>query len=417
MQLLKSNIQRIEKDLANLAKFNRTPNLGHTRFSYSKEEKQAMQYVIDEAKNYGLETKIDAMGNLRAKLVGKMPNAPSIMAGSHLDTVLHGGKFDGAFGVVAALESARLIKENKITLQHPFELIVFTEEEGSNFGVTTLGSKSIAGECSLDYLKNLKNDNGESCYDHLKKTGLKLDNLTSDLLKKEELLVMLELHIEQSIVLENSKIDLGFVEEIAGRKSVWVTLEGASGHAGATPMKHRQDALVGAAEIISAIKEIVDKGKGTRTVVTAGKIECHPNVNNTIAGKVSFSLDIRDANNDYMEQIFIELKKKIAKVAEKNNLSFAIQVQGESDGISLSKRLMPILEKVAKKCNFSYTKMVSGAVHDAAILAKLTQVALIFIPSVKGISHTPEEFSKSEHLQIGSDLLANAILEIDSISK
>lgn len=412
MQQVIPNLERIEDTLSKIANFNATPGVGHTRFSYSDEDRNVREYLINELQQLDMTYQVDAVGNIRARLEGLNPDGPTIMAGSHIDTVLHGGRYDGALGVVAALEVARLIKEHNINFEKNYELIIFAEEEGSNFGVTTLGSKCLAGECSVDYLKKLKNADGVSAYELMTQFGLQPDKLQKSVLNKGEIEAMLELHIEQSIVLENRNIDIGVVEEIAGRKAFWVTLQGASGHAGATPMDDRQDALVGAAEVISSLAEITKRWGGKRTVATAGKIVCKPNVSNSIVGQVEFSLDIRDVDDQWMSNVATGIEEKLKAVSTLHQLQYTMDLQGASDGMHLTADIVQAVEDTTTTCGYSNLRMVSGAVHDAALLAKLTDVGMIFIPSIGGVSHVPHEDSKPEHIQAGCNVLFQTILTL-----
>jgi len=414
MDNLTTSLDRVQHTLDEIVRFNATPDCGYTRFSYGPEDRAVRQYLIQKMEGAGMSVATDAVGNIRGRLDGRHPDRSSIMAGSHIDTVFHGGKYDGALGVVAALEVVNVLNEHGVSLDYPYEVIIFAEEEGSNFGVTTLGSKCLVGECSLDYLKQLKNPQGVSSYDMMCEFGLEPDNLYKDILKPGEVHAMLELHIEQSVVLENKKIDLGIVEEVAGRKACSVVLNGASGHAGATPMDLRKDALVGACEIISAIDAVISTSGGPRTVVTVGSIRCEPNVSNSIAGKVEFSLDIRDVEEKWMSVVVEGIKARIVEVCNKRGLEFEFGLKGSSSGMYLSKKLTGLTEKTARAHGHSTLRMMSGAVHDSALLTQLTDVGMIFIPSIGGVSHVPEEYSTPESIQVGCNMLLHTVLNISN---
>ena len=414
MNNISVNLERIQRTLDQVVQFNATPDCGYSRFSYSQEDRKVRQYLSQLMKQCGMDVKTDAVGNIRARLSGTNPDRPVIMAGSHIDTVYHGGKYDGALGVVAALEVVNVVTENNISLNYPYEVIIFAEEEGSNFGVTTLGSKCLAGECTLEYLMQLVNPQGISSYQMMKDFGLNPDNLYKDVIKEDEIYAMLELHIEQSVVLENNMIELGIVEEVAGRKAYLVKMHGASGHAGATPMDQRKDALVGASEVISSLAEVINQSGGRRTVVTVGKMECEPNVSNSIVGKVEFTLDIRDVEESWMRSVADHIKQKLSDISAKHALEFEMILQGESDGMYLSQDIARLAENTANDLGVKSLRMVSGAVHDAALLAKLTQVGMVFIPSVGGVSHVPHEHSTPESIQTGCNVLLQTILKLSN---
>ena len=209
------NINRIKADIENIGKFNLTPGEGCTRFSFTQEDSLAREYLINEMKKIGLQITVDAVGNIRGKLEGQRLNAPAILTGSHIDTVPHGGNFDGVLGVIAGLEILRTIVESKIKHNNPIELIIFVEEEGCNFGSPMVGSKVLTGQLSAKELKKLVNNSGSSFYDAAKNAGFNPDRIQDSILNPNDIKAMIELHVEQSVVLENRKIPIGI-----DRKSV-----------------------------------------------------------------------------------------------------------------------------------------------------------------------------------------------------
>jgi len=229
------SIDRIRKDIETICSFNATPGKGYTRFSYSAEDLKAREYLLSQFRDLGMECRTDPAGNLRARLEGSSPHAPAVMSGSHIDTVLHGGMFDGLVGTVGALEVARVLREEGVRPVHPFEVVVFAEEEGSNFGTTTAGSKAMVGRYGVEDLKKLKNPEGTSMYEAAKSIGLDPDKLPESILKPGDLKAMVELHIEQSVVLDTEELQIGIVEAIAGIRAYSLSLEGVPNHAGATP--------------------------------------------------------------------------------------------------------------------------------------------------------------------------------------
>ncbi|MBT2214551.1 hydantoinase/carbamoylase family amidase [Virgibacillus dakarensis] len=258
------------KRFINLTSYNKTTNNGCTRFSYSGEDRQARDYLLTQMQGLGLYIKVDAIGNIRA-IFGKEIDKPSIIIGSHIDTVENGGKFDELTGVLAALETIRVLKEEQVTMSRPIELIIFAEEEGSNFGSTMLGSKVLTGKIGVDDLKSIKNGEGDSAYDLAKNFGLNVEDVGKDVLGSNEVDTMIELHIEQWAILETQRKSIGIVQAISGMKTFKVTLEGDSNHAGTTPMDLRRDPLVGAATIISYIQQMARSQALPTTVATVGK--------------------------------------------------------------------------------------------------------------------------------------------------
>lgn len=408
---MKINIERLLNDFKIVNSYTKTPNNGCTRFSYSYEDKQVRTYLISQMENLGLSIKIDAIGNIRAKYGGNL-NKPSVMIGSHIDTVKNGGRFDGITGVLAALEVIRVMKKTKIEPIKPVELIIFAEEEGSNFGITMLGSKILTGQYNLEQLNHIKDGEGNSIFDVTKKFNLKIENMKKDILKSEEVDSMIELHIEQGAVLEKKNKSIGVIQAIAGMKTLKVTLEGDSNHAGTTPMDLRHDPLVGAAEIVTNIQKKIKEKAYFTTVATVGKIICQPNISNVIPHKVEFFVDVRDVNKNKIDILSQEIETIVNRATETHSLKSNIQLIGESKSVKLSSKIIKQIEKTTEEMGYSYLKMNSGAVHDAAMLTDVTNVGMIFIPSIGGKSHCPEEFTKEEDIEKGSNLLLNTVVKL-----
>lgn len=400
------NLSRLMNDFENIVGFTSTPGNGCTRFSYSKEDRRVREYLFARMEELGMDVKVDAIGNIRATY-GKELNRPSIMIGSHHDTVKNGGKYDGLTGVLAALEIIRVLKEEKAELQQPIELVSFAEEEGSNFGITMLGSKVFAGKYSLEELKTIKNAEGKSVYETAKDFGLEIDQAERDILQRGEIDAMIELHIEQGQILESQQKSIGIVQAIAGMRTYKVTIEGDSNHAGTTPMDLRSDPMAGAAEIISQIRKTAKNDALQSTVATVGKIECRPNIPNVIPQEVEFYVDIRDVEAKGVEVVSGKLAQKVKEVSDEQSLKCTIELVGESRTVKLSSRLIEKIEETAIEKRFDYFKLNSGAVHDTAMLSGLTDIGMIFIPSKGGKSHCPEEYTSEKDLKAGCDLLLN----------
>lgn len=339
------NINRIKEDIENISKFNSTPGEGCTRFSFSQEDRLAREYLINEMNKIGLKITVDSIGNIRGRLEGKSSNTSAIITGSHIDTVPHGGNFDGVLGVIAGLEILRTVVENKIKHNNPLELIIFVEEEGCNFGSPLLGSKALTGKVSSHELKKLVNSSGISFYDAARDAGFNPDNLQEFTLNSRDVKAMLELHVEQSVVLENRKIQIGIVENIAGIKRLEIVFDGVSNHAGATPMDQRQDPMAAASKVIAAIDDIVINNAFKTTVATVGRIHCQPNVINVIPEKVLFTVDIRDVSTTGIDIVESEIRTMVDKVTNKLNVKSSIKITGEAPAIQLSQKIVNAIEE------------------------------------------------------------------------
>ena len=406
---MKINRGRIEKDFKKITSISST-KLGCTRLSYSKEDKEVRKYLKEQLLEIGADYREDSVGNIRAKYNPKGLTTKSLLIGSHIDTVPNGGKFDGLTGVVCSLEVLRTIKENDIELGNPIELIIFAEEEGSNFGVTMIGSKYITNKIGIEDLKNLYTDSGETAYDYIHSQGFNIDPEKDFPIQKDKELGMIELHVEQGGVLDKENISVGIVEAIAGMNSVKVSLKGRANHAGTTPINMRNDALLAASEMIYKMSEIALNYE--TAVITVGKIHAKPNASNVIAGEVDFYIDIRDVVQENIDVITKNVEQLCYSIAKKDKVKIEIETIGSSKVVKMDRELVDILEDEAKEKKLSYKRMNSGAVHDNAMLNDIIPTAMIFVPSIEGISHSPYEDTNMEDILVGTELLLNACLKV-----
>lgn len=410
-----SNKERIGGHIQTLARYNSTPGRGITRFSYTEEDRLAREYVLDRAAELGLRISIDPVGNIRARLEGGDTKAPAVLTGSHLDTVLYGGKYDGAVGVVCGLEALTVFKEQGFKPERSIELIVFSEEEGVNFGAGLAGSRSLVGIYSTEDLKAFTNDQGISMYEATTRFGLDPDSLDDHVLKPGQIHAMVEVHIEQSLVLDTERIPLGIVTGIAGMKRLKVEIEGQPNHAGATPMKYRKDPMAGAAEAISMIEKIAGSHATASTVGTVGKITCIPNIVNVIPRKVEFFVDTRDVEPAGMETVSRALGEKLEQLSAERGLKCTLTNTGEIDPTQCADTVVQALEDSAGKRGIAYMRMNSGALHDTAVLAGITDIGMLFVPSIGGRSHVPEERTELDDIAKGCDVLMGALQRLSKL--
>ncbi|MGC9373060.1 MAG: Zn-dependent hydrolase [Thermovirgaceae bacterium] len=412
LALLTVNIGRIRRDIERICEFNATPGCGYTRFSYSREDALAREYLLEECSKLGLSVTVDGVGNIRARREGENPAAPSVMTGSHIDTVLHGGKFDGLAGTVGALEAIRTIVENDVRLKHPVELVVFSEEEGSNFSLPLAGSKAMVGRHGPEDLKKFKNPDGCSMYEAAKNAGYEPDNLPLEVLRPEDVKAMLELHIEQSLVLDSRGLPVGIVEAIAALRLFETEISGVPNHAGATPMNLRKDPMAAAAKIIAKIWDLARETPSGTTVGTVGRIFCEPNVSNVIPGKVRFTLDARDADEPSLEGFVQAVRKTLRDESKSHGVVSDMRLLGGSKAVFLSPEVTGLIETTANERGIPFMRMNSGAGHDSCLLATVTRVGMIFVPSIGGRSHVPEEDTCYEDLGKGCNLLLGTLMKL-----
>ncbi len=326
--------ERIQKDLEAINAFNGTPGKGVTRFTFSKEHHGALSYVVEELRRIGVESSFVIGGNLRGRLAGSEPSGPSVMMGSHLDSVAEGGRFDGTAGVAAALEAARAIKEGDLPHRLPIDLVVFAEEEGGRFGWGLLGSSAWSGRITSGQLAQIKDREGVGYLEAMESAGIKIRD--SSMLTTDSLKAMLELHIEQGSILE-SRI-----------KQMIVTIEGSADHAGTTPMDLRRDAMQGAARIIAAVETVAHQ-EGAAAVATVGQVFCEPGQANVIPGLVRFSVDVRHSDESRLKAMAAGVAYMAENVSKSRNLRCRIEVKAEAEPVKMSPEICDLIEKVARE--------------------------------------------------------------------
>ena len=405
-------IDRINKDIETISSFTATPGEGMTRLTFSREYMAARSYIAQELMKIGARVSTRIAGNLRGRLEGSLRGSPAVMMGSHIDSVVHGGRFDGVAGVVSALEAARVIAEKGIAHRHPLDVVIFPEEEGSRFGSIMIGSRAWAGKLAVDELHRFRDKDGISYLEAMDQSGLVPDD--QSILKPEEVKAMIEPHIEQSLVLESKGLQIGVVEGIAGAKQFLVTVHGVSNHAGATPMGLRFDALQGAVRIIAAAEEMAAREMGQNTVATVGFLRCEPGQTNVIPGRVQFSIDIRDPDPGLLDRAARRIKEIIENTCRNRKLTCEVQPRSDTPPILLSRNLTHLIEETARERGVKPLKMTSGALHDSSILAESMEVGMIFLPSKGGRSHCPEEFTDLKDIELEAEILLTTVLKLSA---
>ncbi len=409
---------RIEERISEISTFNLTPGQGTTRPTFSEPYIAASKYLFDIMEGLGLETGVTCHGNMIATWEGEN-NQPGILLGSHIDSVPHGGNYDGVTGVIAAIEAVQCLKKEGFKPLKPVHIIVFAEEEGTTFGHMLVGSKASLGQITQKKLASLKNKEGKSYLECAEKFQKIFGKPLFDYIRPEMTRAMLELHVEQSVVLEEKNFQVGIVTEIAGAQEYIISIKGLANHAGATPMKFRLDAVAGLGEAIVGIEKTITKHKSPLGVATVGSVSCFPGAANIIAGEASFSLDIRDVKKENLEILERNMLSKIGKIMDKRNLSLEINRTSSSIPIVLDEGIRSLLEEVAEDNNIPVLKMPSGAVHDSAEIARFIPTGMIFVPSKNGRSHCSEEYTNAEDITQGCTILKETIrkLSLDQIFK
>jgi allantoate deiminase len=395
---------RVESHIATLSTFTATPGQGTTRLTYSPEDLQARQYIKEKMKEYGLTVREDGFGNIFGKLEGTLKDAPSVLVGSHFDSVPNGGSYDGPAGVVAGLEVAALFAQNQLQPKYPLEVIALVEEEGARFGGGLMGSRGIVGLLNEEDFNILKDKDGIYAVDAMKEIGL-----DPSLPKKRDPKTMkayLELHIEQGPILEEKDIPIGVVEAIVGLTQLEVTVKGQAGHAGTTPMSRRADALVTAAQMIAQFPGLAEI-EGNGTVVTTGRLNVFPNGANVIPDKTVFTVDIRSGKEENVLNV-IQKVKELADFFSGKGIEVSVEQLLYIQPKEMNKDIVSLLKKKTSELNIPKCSINSGAGHDAMVFSDFTNVGMLFIPSKDGLSHCPEEWSDSRHIANAVQILYEA---------
>lgn len=395
---------RVESHIDTLSTFTATPGKGTTRLTYSPEDLQARRYIKKKMEEYGLTVWEDGFGNIFGKLEGTLKDAPTVLVGSHFDSVPNGGSYDGPAGVVAGLEVAALFAENKLTPKYPLEVIALVEEEGSRFGGGLMGSRGMVGLLDEEGFNSLKDKDGIYAVDAMKKIGL-----DPSLPKKRDPKTMkayLELHIEQGPILEEKGIPIGVVEAIVGLTQLEVTVKGQAGHAGTTPMDRRADALVTAAKMIAQFPELA-AAEGEGTVVTTGRLNVFPNGANVIPDRTVFTVDIRSGKEENVLNV-IQKVKDIAGFYSKQGIEVSVEQLLYIQPKEMNKDIVTLLKRKTSELGIPKCSINSGAGHDAMVFSDFTNVGMLFIPSKNGLSHCPEEWSDSRDIANAVQVLYEA---------
>jgi hydantoinase/carbamoylase family amidase len=402
--------RRYEELLNNLNQYN-SGTKGITRVAFTNEEQACGHAFMRLCKNEGLEIRMDYCGNIIARREGKQKNLPPVVIGSHLDTVYQGGKYDGVVGVTAGLEVIKRLNEQKLETEHPIEIISFACEESSRFGVSTVGSKAMAGILQKEKYQHLKDKDGITFEKALSLCALRFDQLDLASRATERFQAFFELHIEQGPILMNTNKKIGIVTGIAAPVRLIIEVKGAASHSGTTPMNMRKDALLGASELALALEEAAKEEQHNGTVATIGVLSIPMGAMNVVPGTVEMKVDIRSTSTASRNKVLDALLKKMEDVQERRGLTIASQEISNEEPVQLSKELTLQIEKICQEKNLPYQWMQSGAGHDAMNMTSFGPVGLIFIPSLNGISHHPDEHTDLDDILIGIDVLEAAVIQ------
>jgi allantoate deiminase len=405
------NSKRLLERIQLLSQIGRIGETGVCRLALTEEDYAGVMLVKSWMEEIGLRARVDDFGNLIGRWEGRNPKAPVLMLGSHIDSQPYGGRFDGAIGVLGALEAVQTLMEQKITPAIPIEIIAFCDEEGSRFNKGLFGSRGITGKLEEGELERADR-NGITRRQALLDFGCDPERFESSRYPEGSIAAFLELHIEQGPVLEVKGSPIGIVTGISG--PLWLTVEmtGVAGHTGSVPMNMRQDALVGAAKVIIAINEIARSEPGAPTVGTVGSLTVFPDSRNIIPEKVSFTVDLRDIDLDRRHRLEELLRKTLADVAEEHGLSCTVREDTNSEPRYCAEWIKEMMRNKASSYGIPVPELMSGPFHDALAMSYVCDYGMIFVRSQGGISHNPQEYSSIEDISLGTDLLYQTVSQL-----
>ncbi len=404
------NSARLNDNLNALGQIGNTHD-GMQRVAFSAFDVAGRDYVMDLMRRAGMSVRIDAAGNIIGRTEGSGPALPAIAMGSHTDTVPAGGQYDGALGVIAAIEVVQALTDAGQTPRHPVEVMVFTNEEGTSFHRWLLGSRAVAGLWEAEDFAAVADD-GTTLALSLPDIGGNISRIAEARRRPDELACYLELHIEQGPTMHRGGYPIGIVTGITGRSVYQIDIVGEANHAGTTPMALRKDAMSAAAQIALKVRSIAGEMEICR-VGTVGSMDVHPNAGNVIPGRVLMGIEFRDERMESLAAAEVELRRTAEEMAHAEQVAISVTAQRNTPSVPISGNMQQLVADAAGGAGLTHINLPSGAGHDAQAIASITPSAMIFVPSVGGISHAPAEYTTPQDCANGAQVLLNALLLAD----
>jgi N-carbamoyl-L-amino-acid hydrolase len=407
------DIDRLMSELQSLAAISDAPEPppSVTRIVFGAADQRARRMLADLLAEAKLSTRVDAIGNTFARWEGTDPSAPAVGTGSHIDAIPHAGMFDGTVGVLGGLEAIRALKRFGFEPTRSIELVLFTSEEPTRFGIGCIGSRAMSGCLTPAELFKLRDENDEGIESVRQAAGF-TGELGEVLLSADYYEAFVELHIEQGPNLESAGLPVGVVTAIAAPATVEITLTGEGGHAGAVLMPQRRDALAAAAEMIVAIESLAKKSRSQDLVATVGWLQVHPGAVNSIASRVQFKIDIRDIDGTNRDVVLESMRTAVDDIASKRNVVIDWRILNADPPARTDPRIVSAIERSADTLGLGWQSMISRAYHDSLFMARLAPTGMIFIPCRGGVSHRPDEYSSPEEIRAGVETLALTLAEL-----
>jgi allantoate deiminase len=402
--------ERLWRRLSDVGEIGRQREGGVTRLSFTDEERAAKDRVASYMDEAGLSVREDAAGNLFGRREGRNADLPSVLVGSHVDSVYNGGDFDGPLGVLGGVEVLQTMQERGVETDHPIEVVAFTDEEGARFSFGMIGSRALAGRLTSEDLAKYEDRDGVSMAEAMRTYGLDPERVGEAARPEGSVKAYVELHIEQGRVLENEDLPAGLVTGIAGPVWLRFSLEGETGHAGATPMSLRHDSLAAASEIMSLI-EAEASATGT-SVGTVGQLSLEPGGINIIPGHVEFSLDLRDIDQGVRDRVEGRILEDAAEICRRRGVEMGVETLQRLAPAPCSELVMDAVGRACERFGIRLHALPSGAGHDGMQLAGLCPMGMIFVRSRGGVSHSPEEWSTKKDCAAGCNVLYWTVLDL-----
>lgn len=405
---MKINEKRLEERMNRINSIAVTAESGMMRLALTDADKEARDLIVSWLEEAGMEVKVDDMGSVYGILKGTNPDAKPICVGSHADTQPNGGKYDGLFGVMAGLEAIISIKESGKRVESSLILVDWTNEEGARFVPPMLASGVVSGKFDSQWVYDKEDVDGIRYEDELIRIGYKGQKEN----RLKDIKAYFEPHIEQGPVLDAEGKNFGVVTGALGITGLDVTIKGEANHAGTTPMSHRKDPAAAAAEAISAIRQnCIDFGDPA--VLTVGVINARPASKNIVPGEVYFSVDLRYHTDEGMTELEEQTKQIIMEICSKYIVSVDIARYWRADPASFNESIISCVEDAARENNMNYIRIISGAGHDAVFINEVMPTGMLFVPSIKGMSHCPQEDTRWEDIVKGVEITADVLLKLD----
>jgi N-carbamoyl-L-amino-acid hydrolase len=405
--------QRLLSEIEALARISESAPPAVTRIVFSPQDLEARAWLRTKFEEANLSVRQDAIGNTFARWIGAYDAAPPVATGSHIDAIPNAGKYDGVVGVLGGLEAIRTLQRSGFKPQRSIELIVFTSEEPTRFGIGCLGSRMLSGTLTPEAASRLTDSSGKSL-DAVRGKARIQGDLATVQIPSGSYRAFVELHIEQGPLLERARVPLGIVESIAAPASLQIVVEGSGGHAGGVLMNDRKDALCATAEIILAVEAAARSSGSPDTVATVGICEVFPGAINSIPSRVRLTLDARDIEIARRDAVLHAIRNKGDDVAKKRGVSVRFEVVNADEPASCSPMVIDTLAQSCRKLGLPFQKMVSRAYHDSLFMARIAPIGMLLIPCRNGVSHRPDEFAEPEEIARGTTVLAETLARLAS---